>query len=122
MENSTVYMGGYSREEHMVKYPSVLLGKLERFRQDRRLPAAAELGSRATPDCGAQHNSEWSSQDNQEERGEERTQTEELKPRACTSLKCKLFSFLGSLILQHLWGKGYISITAQENNIGERKG
>lgn len=40
----------------MVKYPSVLLGKLERFRQDRRLQQ--NWGAGATPDCGAQHSSE----------------------------------------------------------------
>ena len=40
----------------MIKYPSVLLGKLERFRQDRW--RQQNWGAGATPDCGAQHNSE----------------------------------------------------------------
>ena len=78
----------------MIKHPSVLLGKLERFRQDRWLQQ--NWGAGATPDCGAQPNSENLELPGQsEQRGEERTRTEELKPRACTSKVQAFFSLLG---------------------------
>ena len=67
----------------MLKYPSVLQGKPERFRQDRWL--RQNWGAGAAPDCGAQHNSEDLELPGQPGgRGEERTRTEEVKPGVCT--------------------------------------
>lgn len=56
--------------ERMLKYPSVLLGKPERFRQDRWL--RQNWGAGAAPDCGISTTVRiWSSQDNRAE-GERR--------------------------------------------------